>query len=315
MESFAQCAGAPASRVHNVTQRYPNALQEIATWANAHGATIEEARHRYAQFAALCGIASIPSLRASLVLKGGNAIDFAWFPNRSTRDLDFSLDESDGHAQVNGEAIRGQLEQALRVASAQFGIAFAVNSVRQQPPGEGRSFITYEARVGYGLSDEPQLLIRMRNNQPSPHMLPIEVSINEPICGSTLFTIDERFPQLRISTLEEIVSEKLRALLQQPIRNRNRRQDVLDIAVIVQASDHLDREKIGEFLLIKSAARGVPVSKAAFREHEIAERARLDYGELMSTTRTSFIPFDEALGIVLGLVDDLNIPDISSPSR
>jgi hypothetical protein len=155
----------------------------------------------------------------------------------------------------------------------------------------------------------------MQNNQPSPHMLPIEISINEPICDSTLFTIDERFPRLRASTLEEIVSEKLRALLQQPIRNRNRRQDVLDITVIVQSTSNLDRQQISKFLLAKAAARGVPVSKAAFYEHEIADRARVDYGELVATTRTSFIPFDEALGIVLRLVDELNIPDVSPPSR
>ena len=315
MEPFAQCAGVHTARELDVTQGYPNALNEIATWANANGATIEEARHRHAQYAALCGIASIPSLQASLVLKGGNAIDFAWFPNRSTRDLDFSLDESDDHLDANVEALRDHLERALRVATGQFGIAFAVNSVRQQPPGEGRTFVTYEARVGYGLPHEPQLLIRMQNNQPSPHMLPIEISINEPICDSILFTIDERFPRLRVSTLEDIVSEKLRALLQQPIRNRNRRQDVLDIAVIVQSTSNLDRQQISRFLQTKAAARGVPVSKAAFYEHEIADRARVDYGELMATTRTSFIPFDEALGIVLGLVDELNIPDVSPPSR
>ena len=145
-------------------------------------------------------------------------------------------------------------------------------------------------------------------------MLPIEISINEPICDSTLFIIDERFLLLRISALEEIVSEKLRALLQQPIRNRNRRQDVLDIAVIVKATSNLDPQQISEFLQTKAVARGVPVSKSAFYEHEIADRARVDYGELAATARTSFIPFDEALGIVLGLVDELNIPDVFPPS-
>ena len=112
-----------------------------------------------------------------------------------------------------------------------------------------------------------------------------------------------------MSTIEDIVGEKLRALLQQPIRERNRQQDLLDIAVIVREKTVLDRAKVAEFLQAKAAARGVPVSKAAFRNPEVAEWARRDYAALAATTRTIFIPFNDALATVLAFTDELSIPD------
>lgn len=292
-----------------MTDNYPRALSDLSHWARSNGVTVLEARLRFAQYVVLCGIASAASLRESLVFKGGNALDFVWQPNRSTTDLDFSFDMSTKGFQANPETIREQLERGFRIVSPRYGVVLVVNSVKQQPPGANRTFVTYSARVGYALPDERQLLIRMANSQTSPHMLPIEISINEPIGDATRFQIDERFQQLRICTLEDIVGEKLRSLLQQPIRNRNRRQDVLDTAVMVRTHPELDRVLVTSCLLLKANARDILVSKSAFRGLEIRERARVDYDALASTTRTLFIEFDEAFATVLSLVDELSIPD------
>ncbi len=288
---------------------YPRSIGDLAVWARTNGVTIDEARLRFAQYVALCGVASVPALRQSLVFKGGNALDFVWQPNRSTVDLDFSLDMTGTSFEATVVTIRNLLERGFRLATSRFGVAFSINSVRQQPPGPDRTFITYTARVGYALPDERQLLIRMANNQTSPHMLPIEISINEPIGASTVFTIDENHEQLRVSTLEDIVGEKLRALLQQPLRNRYRKQDLLDIAVILRSHPDLHRCQVATFLQMKADARDVPVSRSSFHNGEVAERARRDYDALRSTTRRLFIPFDEALSAVLSFVDELPLPN------
>lgn len=288
---------------------YPRAMAELAVWARANGITIEEARQRFAQYAALCGIVSIPRLRQSMVFKGGNALDFVWQPNRSTLDLDFSLDMERTPIDLDADALRGSLARGLAIATQRLGVVFVVNRVRQQPPGQDKTFVTFTARVAFALPDERLLLARMANNLGSPHVLPIDISINEPIGASTDVSLDPAFQPLRVSTVEDIVGEKLRSLLQQPIRNRNRRQDVLDIAVIVQTRPHLDRDDVAAFLLAKAAARGIPVSKAAFHDAEIAERARVDYDALRSTTRTLFLPFEEAFPLVLKFVDALPLPD------
>lgn len=291
------------------TNPYPRTFQDVAAWAAQAAIPIQDARTRFAQFVLLGGIASEPSLRNHLVFKGGNALDFVLQPNRSTIDLDFSLDMTTGATLANSDALQTAITSGLRRVAPMYGCGLAVHRVRQNPRGSDRSFVTFEARVGYALPDERQLLIRMANDQSSPHVLPIDISINDPILNSTTFVIDQRFGALRISTLEDIVGEKLRALLQQSIRNRNRRQDVLDLAVAIHRNPLLDRYQVASALLLKAKARGVPVSRAAFKTEELAQRAKQDYTALEATTRTMFIPFNEALAIVLSLVDELAIPE------
>lgn len=89
-----------------MSSSYPRSFANLPLWAEANGVTIEEARLRFAQFVILCGIASVRSLREHLVFKGGNALDFVLQPNRSTIDLDFSLDMTLGSelADVDGTA-------------------------------------------------------------------------------------------------------------------------------------------------------------------------------------------------------------------
>jgi len=293
-----------------VSALYPRSFADLSFWAETKGVTIEEARRRFAQFVILCGIASVRSLRTKLVFKGGNALDFVMSPNRSTIDLDFSLDMDMGADLASVDRLEAAFTTGLRRVSPHFGLGLAVHSVHQNPRGSDKTFITFQARVGHALPNERQLLIRMSNKQTSPHVMPVEISINEPIFDSTVFSIDDRFGELRISTLEDIVGEKLRALLQQAIRNRNRRQDVLDLAVAIRMNPALDRDHVASALLMKAQARNVPVSRAAFMSDELARRAGLDYDALEATTRTLFIPFDEALAMVLAFVNELPIPEI-----
>jgi predicted nucleotidyltransferase component of viral defense system len=138
--------------------------------------------------------------------------------------------------------------------------------------------------------------------------VPIEISLNEPICGAVNVDVQSANP-LSVCQLEDIVAEKLRALLQQPIRNRTRPQDVLDIAVVLREKPALDADLVAEFLISKAAARHVSVSKLAFHEEEIRSRARGNYDGLKETTRKVFIVFDEAFADLLTFVDRLRIPE------
>lgn len=85
------------------------------------------------------------------------------------------------------------------------------------------------------------------------------MSLNEPICRTVEIDIASSNP-LQVCQLEDIVAEKLRALLQQPLRNRHRPQDVLDICVAVLENPNLDVKLVAEFLLEKANARDVPIT-------------------------------------------------------
>ena len=290
---------------------YPISFEAVDAWARENRVPISEARQRFAQYAILRAIASSAFLKKSLVFKGGNALDFIWSPNRSTLDLDFSIDmHVPGAGALKEAELERLLTRALAVSERELGVAMVVHRVRRQPPGAGKTFITYTARIGYALSDDPRNQTRLRHGQPSSLVVPVEISFNEPIGADKNLALDGT-RTLRVSTLDDIVAEKLRAFLQQKkeIRNRNRPQDLLDIAYLLRRNLPLDLGRVSRYLLEKARARNVPVSKTAFRDPELADRAWQDYEGLQHTVRVGFIPFGEALDQLYNLVEKLDIPE------
>ena len=268
---------------------------------------VTEARVRFAQYVVLRSIAAVRPLREGLVFKGGNALDFVWQPNRSTVDLDFSVDHTSALAHPDANTIRALLERGASVVSASLGVMLAVQRVRPSPPGEDKDFVTFRARIAYALPDQPRPRQRLAQGEVTSQGIDLDLSINEPIGAATLVEMSPGV-NLRVATIEDIVAEKLRALLQQPIRDRQRRQDLLDIAVILRENAAFDRRLVADFLIAKAAARDVPVMRMAFRSQEVVSRASAGYAELEGTTRVRFVPLEEALELLRTLVDDLDIP-------
>ncbi|MHB1134565.1 MAG: nucleotidyl transferase AbiEii/AbiGii toxin family protein [Chloroflexota bacterium] len=302
---------------------YPTSFTDLGDWAKANAVLVSEARLRFVQYAVLRAIATSRTLSAMLVLKGGNALDFVWQPNRSTLDLDFSVDNAAQPKLLDTGSLRTLLQPALETVGRSLGIAFRVQSVEQQPPGSNRHFVTFEANIGYALPDQVRGRTQLEQERPVSSVVKLEISINEPICADERINIDGLHP-LRVCTLDDIVAEKLRALLQQKLRNRTRRQDLLDIAVILRGQARLDPSRrqvklnygrISCFLLQKAAARHVPVSRAAFRDPELAARARQDYDALQSRTREEFIPFEEAHDALIAFIDQLQISEDPQPDE
>ncbi|MGA2770009.1 MAG: nucleotidyl transferase AbiEii/AbiGii toxin family protein [Bryobacteraceae bacterium] len=265
--------------------------------------TVGEAKFRFAQYGILQAVADSRTLSRVLAFKGGNALDFVWQPNRSTKDLDFSSKDPT----LTAEQIRTSLTPSLERVSRSMGVLYRVQKMEQQPPGPDRSFITFEGTIGYALPDDRRNRQLIQQDKTSNATVPLDVSLNEPICRVVEVDIASSTP-LQVCQLEDIVAEKLRALLQQPLRNRRRPQDVLDICIAVQENLALDLNLTAEFLLEKAMARNVPVSRAAFHQEEIRRRAFEGYNELRETTRRAFIEFEEAFAIVLSLVDGLPLP-------
>jgi predicted nucleotidyltransferase component of viral defense system len=267
---------------------------------------VAEAKFRFAQYGILQAVADSRTLSRVLAFKGGNALDFVWQPYRSTRDLDFSSTGST----LTADQIRTFLTPSLERVSMSMGVLYRIQRMEQQPPGPNRSFITFEGTIGYALPDDRRNRQLIQRDKSSNATAPIDVSLNEPICGFVEVDIASSNP-LRVCRLEDIVAEKLRALLQQPLRNRRRPQDVLDICVAVQRNPGLDLNLTAEFLLEKASARSVLVSRAAFHQEEVRSRAFEGYNGLRETTRGPFIEFEEALAVVMSLVDRLQLPDLT----
>ena len=194
---------------------YPASLRGIGEWASSNGMTVAEAKFRFAQYGILQAVAESRTLSQVLAFKGGNALDFVWQPYRSTRDLDFSSAGST----LTADRIRTFLTPSLERISRSMGVLYRVQKMEQQPPGPNRSFITFEGMIGYALPDDQRNRQLIQRGKSSTATAPIDVSLNEPICGFVEADIASSNP-LRVCQLEDIVAEKLRALLQQPLRNR-----------------------------------------------------------------------------------------------
>lgn len=107
-------------------------------------------------------------------------------------------------------------------------------------------------------------------------------------------------------TLTEVIAEKFRALLQQPIRGRNRRQDVFDIAFLIETNDIDDemREIIYETLLSKCRSRGIEPTRDSLTAKEVIERARADWETLRLEVK-ELPPFDDRFKLVCELYESL----------
>lgn len=281
---------------------YPRSLREADEWAQSRSVQRSEARARFAAAGVLEAIASSRPLREELFFKGGNALNFVWCPNRSTSDLDFSCRDEP----FSMERLRELLDTGLHAASRRLGTLYAIQRFDRQPPGPDKTRVTYEISAGYALPDDQNNRKRMQAGLYSKSTVKLEISINEVVCDFSPKPLPSGH-SVQVCTLEDIVAEKYRALLQQIQRDRHRPQDVLDIAVILRSGDTLRPDYIAQFLQAKAAARDIPVHAAALDHPEIRQRASAGYSVLENTAQL-FIPFDEAFALVLDFYHRLPLP-------
>ncbi len=123
-----------------MTELYPVTFASIPHWARVHNVRVDQARMRFAQYAILRAISVTGSLQSTLVFKGGNALDFIWQPNRSTTDLDFSIDETSQPFQDN--TILAKFQPGLARVGRTLQIDIATHGVERRPPGADKAFAT-----------------------------------------------------------------------------------------------------------------------------------------------------------------------------
>lgn len=282
---------------------YPTSLAELESWRRHHGVTLDEARKRYAQFVILESIA-LSAARDYLSFKGGNAVRFIHGNPRSTADLDFTAEPG---FPDDKEEIRKKLDEALRRSRNRYELKLRCQRVKRNPPGVDKTMPTYEITVAYQFPNDRHY-IDFDSREQINTIIPLDISFNDVVCETSDEQLDPNYDvSIKVCVLEDILAEKLRALLQQPIRNRHRREDVYDISRLVKTEEErIDKKKVAEFFKKKSSAREIRARKSAF-DDEVRNRARFDYDKLFD--EPDFIPFDEAWQRILDFVSSLDIPD------
>lgn len=270
----------------------PSLLHDIPAWVRT--ADTRQVVMRQAVHCVLESVARTPRLRMLLCMKGGILLALHYESPRYTTDVDFSTPEPFSE-EVEQETL-ALIEQALPSMGEILGydVECRLQGYKVKPHRNG-TWVSLSMRVGYALKGTPAHK-RLVAGQ-SPFSLSIDFSFRERIPASEEVVIGDD-GHLRVYGLSTLVAEKLRALLQQPLRNRNRRQDVFDLHYLLEQRPALAfapwRQDVLADLRIKCEDRDVPVSRDAFDDPAIAERAQRDYDTLQAEVEGELPDFNVA---------------------
>ncbi|MCY4575208.1 MAG: nucleotidyl transferase AbiEii/AbiGii toxin family protein [Chloroflexi bacterium] len=206
----------------------------------------------------LAGISQTPPLNDKLVFKGGTALKKCYFGDyRFSEDLDFSA--LDGIPR--GEALEPLIEQACQAAAnsldeyASTEIVSERYTEREPHPG-GQEAFTIRAQFPW-------------HNQPATRVR-IEITVDEPVLRPVhLRRVSHEYGEplsvdIQVYSLEEVVAEKLRSILQQTEImerrgwSRSRARDYYDLwRILTEYRDSIDVHGFSALLHQKCAVRGV----------------------------------------------------------
>jgi predicted nucleotidyltransferase component of viral defense system len=256
----------------------------------------------------LSGMAKTPALHDALVLKGGTALRKFYFAGyRFSEDLDFSAVARLADANV-------AMQDAVAVAEAQlqehgpFEVTLEQLVLRDPHPGGQEAFLV---RVRFPAHRQPLCRLKVEITYDEDLLLP-------PVTRSLL----HRYPdppeaEWRCYRLEEIVAEKLRALLQSHARLRERGwgasrvcRDYYDLWYVLGQST-LDTALLPDLLARKCALRQVTFASAAdFVAQELQSVARAEWEKQL----LPFVPdgplADQVLDELVGLLAALPLDPV-----
>lgn len=221
----------------------------------------------------LAGIAEKPALRDNLVFKGGTALRKCYFGEyRFSEDLDFSGLEGTPVGDEMEHSVEEACATAVQLLDEYAPVEITCERYRErQPHPGGQEAFTIRARLPWHSRMQTRVMIEVTVDERilwPPEKLPVIHNYDEPLRAA-----------LQVYPLEEIVAEKLRALLQQADMlekrgwGRSRARDYYDLwRVLGTYGDRMDWANFTPRLREKCALRGVAFSGTGdfFNEHILA---------------------------------------------
>ena len=227
----------------------------------------------------LRAIAQSPTLAPIMIMKGGVLLAIRYQSSRFTRDIDFST--SKRLQEVDIADLLATVAQALLPVSSdnEHALALRLQSHEIKPPHRpGINFPTLQMRIGYASRLDSKALKRLETSG-STQVVQIDYSFNEWASDVELQSVDGG--QLSMYPFHDLVAEKLRSVLQQPIRRRERYQDIYDLFLLIDHVGHPidagDRALILAKLTEASRDRGVPIHREALRDEQVIQFSRSQY--------------------------------------
>ena len=235
-----------------------------------------------------------------MIMKGGILLALGYDSSRYTKDIDFSTATKLGKFDL--ESFLDQFRAGLIEAVEQldYGLDCRVQIYRQKPPRSDATFPTIRINVGYAYKNNTSAHKRLLNNN-STQIVQIDYSLNEPEGEPEVLEVEDGLV-IRIYSFHDLVAEKFRALLQQEVRNRFRRQDIYDLNLLLHShplsGDLQTKERVLSSLRTRASARELQVNKESLNNPEIKRRSERDYETLSSEIEEQLPDFQEVFGRV-----------------
>lgn len=265
----------------------------------------------------LRAIAQSATLSSVMVMKGGILLAIRYKSSRFTKDIDFSTTER--FQNVDRDAFLRAFEDALDPVSAdnEYGLAIRLQSYKVKPPNmPDVTFPTLKLRVAYASRRNPGGMRRLDAKE-AIDVIDVDYSFNEWASEVERAPLEEG--RLSMYPFHDLVAEKLRSVLQQVVRNRDRFQDIYDLYLLLDAAEVIsaeDRIAILGKLYAAGADRDVPIHYEAMRNPEIIVHSRRGYEtELRGLVQGDIPPFETAYGIVQGFFEGLPWLDVDTGTR
>lgn len=279
-------------------------LVDIAAWIDKAKADPAAYVERQATEVFLAALGMTKPYAHEIFLKGGVLMGVVYQSPRQTGDIDFTaISEPDPEI---AEQLKIALNAALPRAAAALGypdLMCAVQSSRYYPSEKMFPKATGPAlklHVGYARRGSPQE--KHFESGKATDILEVDISFKEPVHAIQIVELGDAKTTVSAYSLNDLIAEKLRALLQQEKRNRNRRQDIYDIASLLAKFTLDPGEKVELLALLreKCAARpdNCPVPQSdSLDQPEVRDRARKEWDTL--AIEIGEVPdFDECFVVV-----------------
>lgn len=277
---------------------------EIDAWAAQ--APQGQQGFREAVHTILDGIGHSQNLSAKMVMKGGLLLAIRYDSSRYTRDLDFST--RDPYTAESADVLLAELREGLVAAEDRlpYDTACRLQSHKVQPKGENKTHHSLALKIGYASRSNASQMARLEAGT-CGQVVDIDYSFNEAVVDVEVLELDGG-GTIRSYTLNNVLAEKMRSLLQQSIRRRNRRQDVYDIWLLLGSGPALLAEELARIhaiLVASCASKGIVPHINSMESAEVTSMARTGYQELAADVEGELPSFAEAMDRVVGLYRSL----------
>jgi predicted nucleotidyltransferase component of viral defense system len=230
-----------------------------------------------------------------MIMKGGMLMAIRYNSTRFTKDADFSTEER--YLQGDEKALLAELIKRIEVANESLPYDTICRYQRSEirPSKAGAAYPTLTLSIGYAPRSNARLLARLLQGQ-SPTIVEIDYSYNETVLDVEVLMIGDG-KHIKAYSFLSLLAEKFRALLQQPTRQRHRRQDVYDLHLLITNSPALtpiEQHQLIQLLSNTCQSRDIKIHRHALSNAPIKDMSHKGYEALSAEIDAPLPDFNEA---------------------